>query len=643
MIKKNFLIIIIVGMFVFSGAQAINISKNEKEIINITKNVTFLNQPMTEKKDNYLSVQVEGSNALLKETGKPMLPIYLSTFTFSKNVKIKSISCTYSNFKEKSISEKIIPTPESIPYSYPDSEKIKSVYIEDKEIYENEALYPSSWYDYVIRCGLNSDSVSTTFVTVELHPVRYSPKLNMLYYISDFNIQISYVDPLEKTITDADYDLLIITPSTFTNELQPLVDHKNSHNVKTILKTTEEIYATYQGRDKPEQIKYFIKDAKETWGITYVLLVGGLKKYLYDKDRDDINQGSKDWYLPVRYANIKHDDEKSCISDLYYSDLYKYNETSQSWEFEDWDSNGDGIFAKMTGLQSKDDKLDLLPDVYYGRLSCMSIFEVKTIVKKIITYESTSPDEKPWFKKMIGVGGRTFDLYEGKPDGEYTCDIAIDYMGNLINQAVRVYASHEGTSEPTYPEDAIPEISKGAGYVLFEGHGNPAAWNTHPPDNTSKWLGATNVYQFFRFSNKEKLPIILVGGCHNALFNVSILQILLNIKNIKNHYWTSTLIPVCFSWGLCIIPRGGAIASTGCTGYGFGVINKTGFPTYSGALETYFFYEIGQENATTLGSAHSGSIRKFILENPHHADEAFCTTIWQLFGDPSLQLGGFSK
>ena len=638
MIKKIFLLII-VGMIVLGGVQAISTSESENDITNITKNVTFLQQPITEETDSYLSVQVKGTNALLKDTGKPMLPVYLSTFTFSQNVKIKSISCIYSNVQEKSIARKIVPTPEPIPYNSLDSEKIKSVYTEDKEIYESEALYPNNWYEYTIRCGLNSDSISTTFVTVELHPVRYSPKQNILYYITDFEIQINYDDPKEKTNTNTEYDLLIITPSTFKSELQPLVDHKISHGVKTILKTTEEIYATYQGRDKPEQIKYFIKDAKETWDITYVLLVGGLKSYLYDKDRDNINEGSSAWYLPVRYANIRNLGEKAgYISDLYYSDLYRYNETTQTKEFEDWDSNGDGIFAKKTGLIGKDDKLDLVPDVYYGRLACMNKFEVKTMVKKIITYESTSPDEKPWFKKMIGVGGRTFDLVDGQPDGEYACDIAINYMSNFINEAVRVYASHKDTSEPTIPDDIIPEISKGAGFVLFQGHGNPAAWNTHPPDTTDEWMGATKIYQFLQFSNKEKLPIVIVGGCHNALFNISIIQILLHQKETENFYWTYYPTPVCFSWGLCMIPWGGAIASTGCTGLGLGPGIEM-----SGRLETDFFYEIGQEAAKTLGEAHSGSIQKYIQENSIHQDDAYVITEWQLFGDPSLQLGGFSK
>ena len=636
MIKKLFLIIT-VCMLVISGVQAVTIKQNESDIKNKIEKVTFSEQLIIDEKGDYLSVDLKETDGILEETGKPMLPVYRITYTFSQNVKIMGISCDYSDIKEKRISGKIIPAPELIPYSYTMNGNTCPIYKEDKDIYESDALYPNNWHDYSIRCGLNSDGVSTTFVTIELHPVRYSPKQNMLYYMTDFEIHISYKDPGGRTNSNTEsYDLVIIAPSDFTTDLQPLVNHNNSVGMSTILKTTEEIYTSSQGRDKPEKIKYFIKDAKETWNINYVLLVGGLKSYLYAKDRDDTNQGSTAWHIPVRYTHIVHSDEKSCISDLYYGDIYKYNETSQEWDFEDWDSNGDGLFAKYSGLGGTNDKLDLVPDVYYGRLACRNNLEVKIMVRKIIIYESSSPDEKPWFKKMIGIGGRTFDIYQGIPDGEYACDIAMEHMGDLINNEVRIYASNEGTSKPTIPEDIIPEITKGAGYVIFQGHGNPMAWNTHPVDTTEEWLGATTVNQFFRFFNLRKLPIVIVGGCHNALFNISMLQILLNRKNNYNYYWSWDPPHVCFSWGLCTIPYGGAIASTGCTGYGFG-----DFDSYSGALETGFFYEIGHNNATHLGEAHSGSIRTFFLEQSVTADRAFCTTIWQLFGDPSLRLGGY--
>jgi hypothetical protein len=40
---------------------------------------------------------------------------------------------------------------------------------------------------------------------------------------------------------------------------------------------------------------------------------------------------------------------------------------------------------------------------------------------------------------------------------------------------------------------------------------------------------------------------------------------------------------------------------------------------------------------------HSQSIQKYISENTIDQTAAFCITNWALFGDPSLQLGGYSS
>jgi len=433
--------------------------------------------------------------------------------------------------------------------------------------------------------------------------------------------------------------MVIIAPEMFSELLQPLINHKNDHGLNTFLKTTEEIYDEYSGIDKPEQIKYFIKNAKETMNITYVLLVGGLKSYIYVKDKDDCNQGSIDWYVPVRYTNIfleggGHPNEEGCISDLYYGDLYRYNETSEEWEFEDWDSNGDGILAKWAMFAGGRDSLDLIPDVYVGRLACRNKIEVKIMVDKIIKYESTSPEEKPWFKKMMGIGGKTFGLIDGQPDGEFNCDMAFNYMDNLV-EPVKLYASNRDTGGLCpIEEDIITSISDGAGYVIFQGHGSPISWNTiwHDGEYPDDWTGGIQVNDFLKFSNDEKLPVVIVGGCHNGLFNISLLQILLNRKDNYDYYWTYTPYPFCFSWGLCILPWGGAIASTGNTGYG---------SNPSDELELNFFYQIGQNGSTTLGSANYGAICKYINENSIHRSDAFFITVHQLFGDPSLKLGGY--
>ena len=134
---------------------------------------------------------------------------------------------------------------------------------------------------------------------------------------------------------------------------------------------------------------------------------------------------------------------------------------------------------------------------------------------------------------------------------------------------------------------------------------------------------------------------MVVGGCHNACFNVTLLQTMRDTDG--KYYWTYGLpAGECFSWKLCVKRGGGAIASTGCTGAGLG------YPSHplslSAELESNFFYEIGKNNATTLGLAHSGSIVKYITDNPgcqNNIDEVYCITEYQLFGDPSLKIGGY--
>jgi len=632
--------LMIVGILVLSGLGAADILNDEPLISEKIEKITFSKHLAIQDKDGYLTVNLEGADSQLKEPGKPMLPVYHKTFTFSSTAKIKEVTCDYSETREKSISGKIIPAPELLPHNYPNAVSGKSLINEDEEIYGSEALFPGNWYDYSIRCGLNSKGVSTTFVTIEIYPVQYLPVKNVLYHVSNAEIQIIYDDPGidNKVVTNAEsYDMVIIAPEDFSELLQPLVNHKNDHGLNTFIKTTEGIYSEYTGRDKPEQIKYFIKDAKETLNITYVLLVGGLKSYIYANDKDDCNQGSTDWHVPVRYTNIKYSDEVGCISDLYYSDLYRYNESSEEWEFEDWDSNGNSIFAEYSF--SNNDEIDCNPDVHIGRLACRNKAEVEIMVNKIINYEKSPPEDKPWFKKMIGIAGKTFYLTNGQPDGEFNCDMAFDYMGNLVDDPVRVYASNRDTGGLSpITADIITAISQGAGYVFFQGHGNPMSWNTiwHDGKYPEDWIGGLTIYQFGKLSNDEKLPVVVVGGCHNGLFNVTLIKTLLSNRLGDNlWYWTGgSPAPVCFSWGLCILPEGGAIASTGNTGYG---------SDPSDILELNFFYEIGQNGATTFGGAHSGAIRKYITEKSRLGlSDAFFITIHQVFGDPSLKLGGYS-
>jgi len=655
---KKLLPLVIIGVLVLSGLVGAADLSNNKNTGNLqSKNISF-SEPLLEEKDGYFTLKLDGANNELIESGNPMLPTYTTSFMFSWNAKINGVTCSYSDVKEMTIEKKIIPVAETIILTdeYTTQE---SKIIENSEVYESDALFPDAWYTYSITCGLNNLNQQSIFVTVTFYPVRYAPGINKLYYVNNVEIIVNYDDPGYQPANNLEsYDMVIIAPSKFSSTLETLINHKNEHGVKTILKTTESIYDEFDGIDKPEQIKYFLKYAKENWTITYVLLVGGLKTYINARDREDDNQGSKDWWVPVRYTNIPEDEGHGCISDLYYGDLYRYNTTTNTTEFEDWDLNGNGILAEWKGLIK--DKLDLNPDIYYGRIPCVTKSELKTVIDKIIEYENSPPSDKTWFRTMVGVAGKTFAKYLGQLDGEYLCNLSMSYMDDFIDNNVTIYATNNNTGGLVpVPKDIINTINEGAGYIVFEGHGSPLAWNTIWADGVypRDWTGGLHFGHLKQLRNGNKLPVVIVGGCHNALFNLSMVKSLLsgNVKLAKipilknlvlnyTFYWTSGY-PVhrCLCWWLLALPKGGCIGTTGCTGFGIGP--GGGDPNkLSAKLETNFFYQIGQNGTTNLGAAHSLSIQKYVLEDGvPSATAAHCVTVYQLFGDPSLKLGGYEK
>jgi peptidase C25-like protein len=413
---KKITTIFIFGLLLASSISVAGLSyrPQEMEIIQYSKNLPRIeSMKISSYKTEFLSLELEGVSTYISKPGEPNLPKIVHAFELPFGVKDIDVSVQLSSFHEKRISGKIRPGSELIPltsYEYTSINKESSI---KQSIYQTTEYYPNFYYSFDTTCGINEENKPTTFVTIDLYPVQYSPLLEKISYAEEADISITYTNPTNNIFPiTATNDLVVIAPEVFSDALSPLIDHKNNYGVNTFLKTTEEIFDEYNGFDKPEQIKYFIKDAKENLGITYVLIVGGLNSIIDAKPRDDINQGWTDWYVPVRYTNLFDDPafplasdlhDPGIISDLYYADLYR-----EGGEFESWDPNGDGIYAAWDKPGVPDDEdLDFVPDVYLGRLACRSIDEVNTVVQKIINYES-SPQDQSWFKKMIVVSGDGF-------------------------------------------------------------------------------------------------------------------------------------------------------------------------------------------------------------------------------------------
>ncbi|MCJ7570502.1 MAG: C25 family cysteine peptidase [Candidatus Thermoplasmatota archaeon] len=602
--------------------------------------------------NNYSVVRVNETNHnpfeyFNYDPGKPVLPVNLSMFNLKFGSKIISLDYEYSTPEIMNLSFPLI----FCGASYDNGVNINFISM-DLSIYKSEDIYPKNWVSYHTGGGLFYGE-RTTFLVLKVYPVRYIPGDNQIEFIRNITVSITYQQPIEPIIQpEYKRDLLIIAPQNFIKYLEPLVNFKSEHNIKTELYSLQDIYSimsnSLNGRDEQEQIKYFIKEAIEKWDITYVLLVGGREGQ------------TNTWNFPVRYSHVIPSDEQEYpeqyfISDLYYADIF-----DGEGNFSSWDSNFDDIFAVWNETFKED--MDSYPDVYLGRLPCRNIPEVRVMVNKIIEYEQ-KPCDKEWFNNLLLVGGDSYINTGQWPEdvvvneGELACEAAIDVMPGF--NPLKVYATFDDINRETVNE----AFNQGAGFAYFCGHGNPASWGTHfEPANSSNWVSGYQLQDMVNLKNREKQPITVVGGCHNAQFDVTMWNILLGIreegfkyfslkKGKVGQFWYNEWVPNCWAWWLTSKPNGGAIATIANTGlgtHGDGDQNNNGIVDYlevlDGWLELRFLELYGIENNEILGLNHGQTITEYLnlfLDDDSKMDVKMVQQ-WELFGDPSLKIGGYS-
>jgi hypothetical protein len=323
--------------------------------------------------------------------------------------------------------------------------------------------------------------------------------------------------------------------------------------------------------------------------------------------------------------------ENQFISDLYFADIYDEN-----GNFSSWDTNNNGIYGEWPENQSALDTPDLFPDVFVGRLPCRNFIEVIIILNKIIYYENGRFSEN-WFKRIVAVAG---DTYPGKTDyldGEVHTQTGLNMMPDF--EHVKLWASL-GSLKSCF--DIVKAFSRGCGFIWFSGHGNPASWATHPPNN-SDWIGNFKLRHMPFLINIKKLPVCITGsGCFNSMFNVSLFH----------SPWVHGLpIPRCWSWALTCKIFGGSIATIGSTALSY---ESSDINRGRGGIEWLdisFFGEYGLNNTDILGETWGKAIIKFLQNfsinwNDNSPDGDACIVknveMWLLMGDPSLKIGGYS-
>jgi len=637
---KKILPILIVVILVFSGLGAVAITDDKTYIEKVEEKSIVISKPIIEDAGQYLTVNINEATSSILEPGKPMLPVVTQVFSFQFGTKIKSVDVIITEVYEQVLSKEIKPAPEPKPMD--DKIQTKEDSVKNQILYESKGLYPLIGYNYNIASGLENNE-HVVYLIVNWYPVRYSPVYNMIFYSENADIKITYEEPKSPVVFEDVYDLVIIAPSEYSDALQPLVDHKNSFGLETTIKTTEAIFAEYEGYDDIEEIKYFIKDAIENWGVKYVLLVGSVDK------------------IPIRTTWIvmswyNHYWNESILTELYYADVY-----DEFGDFCSWDSDGDGKFGEVyINCPGGNDTVDLYPDVHIGRLACSNIEEVNIVVDKIIYYE-TSTYGKSWFNNILLLGGDTFPHWNGN-EGEILNLMIEEIMSDFV--ATKLWCS----TLTFWAWKINQEINKGVGFVDYSGHGVEDGMGTHPP-NSNLWIMYQN-HDLDGLYNTNKLPIVFFDACLTAKLdynkseaNVYQTSRILNsfffnfvfkpfsriLKSILERYNLNPkqmdiksndmnpgprdgddLVP-CFAWNWIRKSNGGAIANIGATRTAFG-----GFDSGAGKMSIEFFSTY--ESCETLGEMWSNAQIGYNMDVPW---DLFTLEEFILLGDPSLVVGGY--
>lgn len=424
--------------------------------------------------------------------------------------------------------------------------------------------------------------------------------------ISNFEVNIvTATRTTTSSFNESFYDMAIISTLIFKDEISVLIEHKNTFGTKSFFQAIEHIYSNYTGRDYPEKIKYFIKDAIETFNISYVLLVGNI----------DI--------VPIRCCYLSSQGERNFITDLYYADVY-----FPDGRFSSWNSNNNDSLWKFDKNYA-----DLSPDVHIGRLACSSQLELKIVIDKIINYESS--ESKEWFNKMIFIGGNTFpQVFLDSPEGERINEIIIKIMSCF--EPIRIY-----TSNNLFKPRNINRIisSSGGGFLMYSGHGTPHGFHTYDWKAWSSnffYLRFYNNYHIRNLNNGEKLPIMFFDACSTAKLDYTKQEfrehnmLLFLYYQIFNPVELSDDLISCFAWNMVKNENGGAIATIGSTRRSYST------ELYGGGKLAIEFFKAYDSNIT-LGEMFTNAQISYINQLPN---DFLTISQFILLGDPSLKISG---
>jgi len=459
--KKAFLFLILLSCTSVLHAQTI-------EKVYFFENPTIIQHGIFQTV-NFQNTQLSGL------PGEPMLPYQTVSLILPPGTVAVSIEVSEEMEQEIQGSYSLFPQQHVRPLS----ESGPGKFIQNAEVYRQQASYPSSPLGHLTTQFLNGYGMALTTFT----PVKYNPASGQLSWFKKVTLRITTAtDPTAQKALEnyspsvtttkelasvaqnqemikkyparsplkSSYQILIITPEAFSNSFQSLINLYQSKGMNCQVVTTQSIGSTMPGQDLQEQIRNFIIQEYQSNGVEYILLGGDAELIPY-----------RGFYCFVQSSSVYED--YNIPSDLYYSALDG-----------SWDSNGNQIW----GEPGED---DLLPDVAVTRLPFSTEPELQNMIHKSVSYQSdpvAGDLQQPFlaaehlYLDPMTFGSDYLELLidEQTANGYYTH--GIPSAENTITKLYDTLISAPGNIYNWNVQTFLNEINMGKSFIHHVGHAN---------------------------------------------------------------------------------------------------------------------------------------------------------------------------
>jgi len=244
--NKVLVIMLIIFLIYFNPINLVSADLTYK----VFEKIVDFDLPKIREFNEYQFIEMSGCGAITMP-GHPALPMKTVMLKFDLDDVIMEVEVDVSTWELEGVYH-IAPTPKPI---YDDDYELTEP---DPSIYGSDEPYPGRWFDYEIKLGLDPSTMKRVrYLILHLYPIQYIPRMGKLIFCDEMKISVRYRSERRMSSNEAqaeDYELLIITSPALKSYAIKLMHYKRSIGISTLVKTTEEIYAEFDGRDYPERI-----------------------------------------------------------------------------------------------------------------------------------------------------------------------------------------------------------------------------------------------------------------------------------------------------------------------------------------------------------------------------------------------------